>query len=129
MVVHRGQHRYSGARHTQRNPVQHELEVRSPWHVPKPGPFSGINQVQASGLSALGLETVGVQADGHGIPVDAQLGWPARRAPPAVHLLAEEIDPETGEQLGNFPQAFSHVGLVNAAWAIHEAEQRKERMS
>ena len=40
-----------------------------------------------------------------------------------VGLLAEEIDSETGEQLGNFPQAFSHVGLVNAAWAIHQAEQ------
>ena len=41
-----------------------------------------------------------------------------------VGLLAEEVDPETGELLGNFPQAFSHIGLVNAAWAISEAEQR-----
>ncbi len=39
-----------------------------------------------------------------------------------VGLLAEEIDPGTGEQLGNMPQAFSHIGLVNAAWAIHRAE-------
>ncbi|RDI69505.1 glycoside hydrolase family 15 protein [Halopelagius longus] len=30
-------------------------------------------------------------------------------------LLAEEIDADTGEQLGNFPQAFSHIGLVNSA--------------
>ena len=30
-------------------------------------------------------------------------------------LLAEEYDPRAGRQLGNFPQAFSHVGLVNAA--------------
>jgi Glucoamylase and related glycosyl hydrolases len=41
-----------------------------------------------------------------------------------VGLLAEEVDPDTGELLGNFPQAFSHIGLVNAAWAISEAEQR-----
>jgi GH15 family glucan-1,4-alpha-glucosidase len=40
-----------------------------------------------------------------------------------VGLLAEEIDPDSGEMLGNFPQAFSHIGLVNAAWAIAEAER------
>jgi len=41
-----------------------------------------------------------------------------------VGLLAEEAHPVTGEALGNFPQAFSHVGLVNARWAIAEAERR-----
>jgi GH15 family glucan-1,4-alpha-glucosidase len=41
-----------------------------------------------------------------------------------VGLLAEEVDPESGELLGNFPQAFSHIGLVNAAWAIGRAERR-----
>src|SRR6266571_1509747 len=39
-----------------------------------------------------------------------------------VGLLAEEVDPVSGELLGNFPQAFSHIGLVNAAWAISQAE-------
>ena len=38
-------------------------------------------------------------------------------------LLAEEIDSATGEHLGNTPQAFSHVGLINAAWSIQQAEQ------
>ena len=42
-----------------------------------------------------------------------------------VGLLAEEVDPVGGELLGNFPQAFSHIGLVNAAWAISEAELPK----
>ena len=42
-----------------------------------------------------------------------------------VGLLAEEVDPVSGELLGNFPQAFSHIGLVNAAWAISEAERRE----
>jgi alpha,alpha-trehalase len=41
-----------------------------------------------------------------------------------VGLLAEEVDGESGELLGNFPQAFSHIGLVNAAWAISQAERR-----
>jgi alpha,alpha-trehalase len=39
-----------------------------------------------------------------------------------VGLLSEEVDPVSGALLGNFPQAFSHIGLVNAAWAISEAE-------
>ncbi len=40
-----------------------------------------------------------------------------------VGLFSEEVDAKTGELLGNFPQAFTHVGLVNAAWAIQVAEQ------
>jgi GH15 family glucan-1,4-alpha-glucosidase len=35
-----------------------------------------------------------------------------------VGLLAEEWDPVAGRQLGNFPQAFSHVGLVNSALTL-----------
>ena len=41
-----------------------------------------------------------------------------------VGLLAEEVDATSGELLGNFPQAFSHIGLINAAWAISEAQWR-----
>ena len=36
-------------------------------------------------------------------------------------LLAEEIDVANQELLGNFPQAFSHIGLVTAAWEIDKA--------
>ena len=42
-------------------------------------------------------------------------------------LLSEEVDSKTGELIGNFPQAFSHVGLVNAAWAIAEMERDRGR--
>jgi GH15 family glucan-1,4-alpha-glucosidase len=42
-----------------------------------------------------------------------------------VGLLAEEVDVGGEEMIGNYPQAFSHIGLVNAAWAITEAEQAR----
>ena len=44
-----------------------------------------------------------------------------------LDLLAEEVDSSTGEALGNFPQAFSHIGLINAAWAIHQAGLKTPR--
>jgi GH15 family glucan-1,4-alpha-glucosidase len=39
-----------------------------------------------------------------------------------VGLLAEEYDVASGRMLGNFPQAFSHLGLVNTAWHLTTAE-------
>jgi len=45
-------------------------------------------------------------------------------------LLAEQADPDRKELLGNYPQAFSHVGLINAAWRLTEAAtQSAERAS
>ncbi len=37
-------------------------------------------------------------------------------------LLAEEIDRRDGRLIGNFPQALSHIGLINAAWTIGQVE-------
>src|SRR6185436_3178045 len=39
-------------------------------------------------------------------------------------LLGEEIDTANGEQLGNFPQAYSHIGLITAAYEIDRAKGR-----
>ena len=38
-----------------------------------------------------------------------------------VGLLAEEFDPDAGRLAGNFPQAFSHLGLIRAADALRDA--------
>ena len=46
-----------------------------------------------------------------------------------IGLLAEQADPERKELLGNFPQAFSHVGLINAAWRLTETAQPTKETS
>ena len=38
-------------------------------------------------------------------------------------LYAEEIDPRSGRHLGNFPQAFTHLALINAVMHVIRAEQ------
>jgi GH15 family glucan-1,4-alpha-glucosidase len=38
----------------------------------------------------------------------------------SLGLFAEQVDGETGEQRGNFPQAFSHLGLINSAIYVSE---------
>lgn len=42
-------------------------------------------------------------------------------------LYAEEINPQTGEFLGNYPQAFTHIGLMNSVLYLARAEGKKPR--
>jgi hypothetical protein len=42
-----------------------------------------------------------------------------------VGLFAEQIDPGNGELLGNFPQAFTHIGLINSALYLAHAEGKE----
>jgi alpha,alpha-trehalase len=42
-------------------------------------------------------------------------------------LYAEELDPRAGRHLGNFPQAFTHLALINAVTHVVRADQRQRR--
>ncbi len=46
-----------------------------------------------------------------------------------VGLFAEEIDPVTGDALGNFPQAFTHIGLVNACLTLQNRLTGREQLA
>ncbi|HKX34690.1 MAG TPA: glycoside hydrolase family 15 protein, partial [Actinomycetota bacterium] len=44
-----------------------------------------------------------------------------------LNLYAEEIDAVTGRHLGNFPQAFTHLALINAVVHLMQAEMQTQR--
>jgi GH15 family glucan-1,4-alpha-glucosidase len=98
---------------------------------PRPGLLYRKEQSLSMGEGAFGISCfwdVDFLARGGGTLEEAQRSFMLTAAyANDVGLFAEEIDPTTGEALGNFPQAFTHVGLINAALSIVERAERDYR--
>jgi hypothetical protein len=81
------------------------------------------HELGAGAVSTVLRRVVGVAGS-----VDLELTYAPRPeyglVSPVLQLVDGGVTARGGELLGNFPQAFSHIGLVNAAWAIAEAERR-----
>jgi GH15 family glucan-1,4-alpha-glucosidase len=45
-----------------------------------------------------------------------------------VDLFAELIDPESGDALGNFPQGFTHLGVINAALSLRDSDRADDKL-
>src|SRR5437867_6079154 len=45
-----------------------------------------------------------------------------------LDLFAEQIDPKTGDALGNFPQGFTHLGVINAALTLRDSEKGTHKL-
>jgi len=74
-----------------------------------------------------GFWRVGVLARGAGGLDEAEAAFRRQLAyANDVGLYAEEISPKTGEGLGNFPQALTHVGLISSALELEAARARRE---
>ena len=88
---------------------------------------AGLRALGDGGFVACGFWAAELLADGGG-PLPLARAWFERllRCCNDVGLMSEELDPVYGEAIGNFPQAYSHVGLISTALAL-EARARQER--
>jgi GH15 family glucan-1,4-alpha-glucosidase len=86
------------------------LIYRTSEHVGQEGAFVACSFWLVEALARLGRVDEACQTMEQILPYANDLG-----------LFSEQVDPESGELLGNFPQGLSHLALVNAAGAVEDA--------
>jgi GH15 family glucan-1,4-alpha-glucosidase len=89
------------------------LIYRTSEHVGQEGAFVACSFWVVEALARLGRVDEACETMEQILPYANDLG-----------LFSEEIDPSSGELLGNFPQGLSHLALVNAAGAVEDAEAK-----
>ncbi len=87
------------------------LLYRTSEHVGQEGAFVACSFWVVEALARLGCVDEACETMEQILPYANDLG-----------LFSEEIDPSSGELLGNFPQGLSHLALVNAAGAVEDAQ-------
>ncbi len=86
------------------------LIYRTSEHVGQEGAFVACSFWAVEALARLGRVDEACETMERILPYANDLG-----------LFSEQVDPESGELLGNFPQGLSHLALVNAAGAVEDA--------